>query len=613
MRADKKYNNNWNFCDERRNTPQAFSHFTYEKSNHKILVCDIQGVGDTWTDPQIHSHDGTGYGKGNLGQEGIDKFLESHKCNKICQFLGLPIASTIKNRRSLCSQAIADTCMSTQITPAVNNSTTIKGENAQQNQLLVAEIQKMGFNAAQVRRACVALGGDASEEAIVDLLIEDSQMKEEILKRRREDEIRRKMQAGKLAELEREKQEALQKAAAAEAEKARLAEEAAQMAAELEVVRRHKDTWRVASFGEEREQDARKNLLNAVNGLRDMGFSSALIEAAQAASMSESADGVCYGDSKEIKQRLLSHILECQEQEEKANRATIRALQEEDATRLRQQHGQVGSLLYDDQEDSFRQNYLRDHSTGVSRTPSTSPNKVVDYKALLAAENESLYPGQRPPTRPPPRPPAASTARACTYGCGVICDEGSEDSNRCAYKASTGPRTKKGISATFMRLIGKSEHACCLCLAIHGWEGFDQHACAQCKAMRQRVEEREQNREWERAIQSRTDTMGAASNPPRPAPMEYMPQQQFSVPHQQQLMMQMQHHPLFPANMRSQYSHPQQQQQQQQQKQQQQHSMATPFQVPRQPVQQWVGGTEGQYQPRFSHHNMQQPLHYQTR
>ena len=73
--------------------------------------------------------------------------------------------------------------MSTQITPAVNNSTTIKGENAQQNQLLVAEIQKMGFNAAQVRRACVALGGDASEEAIVDLLIEDSQMKEEILKR----------------------------------------------------------------------------------------------------------------------------------------------------------------------------------------------------------------------------------------------------------------------------------------------------------------------------------------------------------------------------------------------------------------------------------------------
>ena len=38
----KKFNNNWNWSDEKRNTPQAFSHFTYEKSRHIILVCDIQ-------------------------------------------------------------------------------------------------------------------------------------------------------------------------------------------------------------------------------------------------------------------------------------------------------------------------------------------------------------------------------------------------------------------------------------------------------------------------------------------------------------------------------------------------------------------------------------------
>jgi elongation factor 2 kinase len=50
------------------NTPQAFSHFTYEHSRGRILVCDIQGVGDTWTDPQIHSCNSEGYGKGNLGQ-----------------------------------------------------------------------------------------------------------------------------------------------------------------------------------------------------------------------------------------------------------------------------------------------------------------------------------------------------------------------------------------------------------------------------------------------------------------------------------------------------------------------------------------------------------------
>ena len=41
-----------------RNTPQAFSHFTYEYSNHTLLICDVQGVGDMYTDPQVHTIDG---------------------------------------------------------------------------------------------------------------------------------------------------------------------------------------------------------------------------------------------------------------------------------------------------------------------------------------------------------------------------------------------------------------------------------------------------------------------------------------------------------------------------------------------------------------------------
>jgi len=85
-----KYNNNWDWNDDRRNTPQAFSHFTWEASEHRILVCDLQGVGDMWTDPQIHSHDGVGYGKGNMGMKGINAFLRNHRCNAICQGLGLP-------------------------------------------------------------------------------------------------------------------------------------------------------------------------------------------------------------------------------------------------------------------------------------------------------------------------------------------------------------------------------------------------------------------------------------------------------------------------------------------------------------------------------------------
>jgi len=85
-----KYNNNWDWSDDRRNTPQAFSHFTWEASNHQLLICDIQGVADMYTDPQIHSMSAQGYGQGNLGMRGITKFLESHTCNHICRFLGLP-------------------------------------------------------------------------------------------------------------------------------------------------------------------------------------------------------------------------------------------------------------------------------------------------------------------------------------------------------------------------------------------------------------------------------------------------------------------------------------------------------------------------------------------
>eukprot|EP00292_Cryptomonas_paramecium_P000506 CAMPEP_0113698706 /NCGR_PEP_ID=MMETSP0038_2-20120614/22866_1 /TAXON_ID=2898 /ORGANISM="Cryptomonas paramecium" /LENGTH=378 /DNA_ID=CAMNT_0000621913 /DNA_START=168 /DNA_END=1300 /DNA_ORIENTATION=+ /assembly_acc=CAM_ASM_000170 len=84
-----KYNNNWDWSDARRNTPQAFSHFTWEASGHTLLVCDIQGVADCYTDPQIHSIDGKGYGQGNLGMRGVLSFLEHHTCNNICRFLGL--------------------------------------------------------------------------------------------------------------------------------------------------------------------------------------------------------------------------------------------------------------------------------------------------------------------------------------------------------------------------------------------------------------------------------------------------------------------------------------------------------------------------------------------
>lgn len=46
----RKHNNNYGFVNEdERNTPQAFSHFTYEASGRRVLVCDIQGVADKYT------------------------------------------------------------------------------------------------------------------------------------------------------------------------------------------------------------------------------------------------------------------------------------------------------------------------------------------------------------------------------------------------------------------------------------------------------------------------------------------------------------------------------------------------------------------------------------
>jgi len=86
-----KYNSNSGFVEDVhvRLTPQAFSHFTFESSNHELIVVDIQGVGDLYTDPQIHTIKGTEYGDGNLGVKGFALFFSSHICNDVCRGLGL--------------------------------------------------------------------------------------------------------------------------------------------------------------------------------------------------------------------------------------------------------------------------------------------------------------------------------------------------------------------------------------------------------------------------------------------------------------------------------------------------------------------------------------------
>jgi elongation factor 2 kinase len=95
----KKHNNNLGaVCSQLNATPQdmveadlaqAFSHFSYERSDRSKMVCDIQGCPGMYTDPQIHSLSGKGFGAGNLGRTGIKAFLLRHKCNQICRQMKL--------------------------------------------------------------------------------------------------------------------------------------------------------------------------------------------------------------------------------------------------------------------------------------------------------------------------------------------------------------------------------------------------------------------------------------------------------------------------------------------------------------------------------------------
>ena len=82
--------------------PQAFSHWTLDRSDGSQLVCDIQGVYDertrtfTLVDPVIHSVSGAGasrkgtHGRTDHGVRGIESFLQSHCCNDLCRQLHLP-------------------------------------------------------------------------------------------------------------------------------------------------------------------------------------------------------------------------------------------------------------------------------------------------------------------------------------------------------------------------------------------------------------------------------------------------------------------------------------------------------------------------------------------
>ena len=104
-----KFNNNSDYVNHttKCSTAQTFSHFTYHISNQKMMLTDIQGAsiadktGYLLTDAAIHSVSGE-FGGSDCKLVGMEKFLQGHCCNSLCQALRVPISplQKVKNIRA---------------------------------------------------------------------------------------------------------------------------------------------------------------------------------------------------------------------------------------------------------------------------------------------------------------------------------------------------------------------------------------------------------------------------------------------------------------------------------------------------------------------------------
>lgn len=76
---------------------ESLAHFSYEKSQGKLMVLDIQGSGYSLYDPEISSADQVDeegkfqFCTGNLSGLAINNFFSVHKCNYYCNLLNLTL------------------------------------------------------------------------------------------------------------------------------------------------------------------------------------------------------------------------------------------------------------------------------------------------------------------------------------------------------------------------------------------------------------------------------------------------------------------------------------------------------------------------------------------
>ncbi|GMI36740.1 hypothetical protein TrCOL_g6273 [Triparma columacea] len=95
-----KHNTNSGFVDTdmKRLTPQLFSAHSFYASKGRRMVVDVQGVGDLYTDPQVHSLD-LRFGEADLGLRGFALFFHSFQHTDLAFALGIPRFELSRNER----------------------------------------------------------------------------------------------------------------------------------------------------------------------------------------------------------------------------------------------------------------------------------------------------------------------------------------------------------------------------------------------------------------------------------------------------------------------------------------------------------------------------------
>ena len=85
-----KYSDNVQYVNSQFRTIPAFCHWSYASSGGQMMITDLQGVNYILTDPQVHSsHPSAEFGLGGGDEQAMSEFFAQHRCNEICQALGL--------------------------------------------------------------------------------------------------------------------------------------------------------------------------------------------------------------------------------------------------------------------------------------------------------------------------------------------------------------------------------------------------------------------------------------------------------------------------------------------------------------------------------------------